>query len=340
MSLIQTQEELDIVLDSALSSKVIALDTEFYRKNTYFPILSTIQIAFLGSAFVIDCLENFDLSKLKKVLASRHVVKVLHASSQDLMTLHQTLNVKLENVFDTQIAAMFVGYNYTPSLAELCKNILDIKLNKSLQYTNWLKRPLSENHIEYALSDVKHLEAIYERLLQQLEQLDRISWFYEDMEYLLTADESLNNWIRINHYPKNIKEYEVIRHLTLWREIEAKKLNISPSIVLKDSVIKHLSLNKKFRELDIHQLFSLNFKIDIQKEFQQIKSFNDKADLKGLLKQIINYISTSKKIPSQLIATREELISYALNPYDTSRKLNKGWRKNLLSDVLVTLINI
>ena len=164
---------LDELLDRLQSHDRIALDTEFHREKTYFPRLALIQLAWLGGIAIVDPL-TCDASKLSRIFGSNHLI-VLHAAQQDLDVMSHAMGTIPARIFDTQIAAGFLGYS-TPSLASLVNSELKLVLPKGDRLTDWLRRPLTDGQKSYAASDVEHLLEIHDLLTSKLVERNRLAW--------------------------------------------------------------------------------------------------------------------------------------------------------------------
>ena len=147
--------------NQCINEKVLAIDTEFIRENTYYPSLCLIQIAGSDFASAIDPLSGVDLSIIWKLLENKNILKVFHAARQDIEIFLNLTGKIPYPIYDTQIAAMFCGLGDQIGYEGLVNKFLGLSVNKELQFTNWLQRPLSKNQIEYAISDVTHLIKIY-----------------------------------------------------------------------------------------------------------------------------------------------------------------------------------
>ena len=148
---IADDQALDELLGRLQSHDRVALDTEFHREKTYFPRLALIQLAWLGGIAIVDPL-TCDASKLSRIFGANHLI-VLHAAQQDLDVMSHAMGAIPARIFDTQIAAGFLGYS-TPSLASLVNSELKLVLPKGDRLTDWLRRPLTEGQKSYAASDV------------------------------------------------------------------------------------------------------------------------------------------------------------------------------------------
>jgi ribonuclease D len=164
----------------------IAIDTEFMRERTYWPILCLVQVAGPQEAAAIDTLmPGIDLAPLMELLANKHTLKVFHAARQDIEIFVNLTGAVPEPLFDTQIAAMVCGFGDAVSYETLVGKLARAPLDKSSRFTDWSHRPLSERQIRYALDDVVYLRTVYEKLQQKLAENGRTAWFAEEMAALV-----------------------------------------------------------------------------------------------------------------------------------------------------------
>ena len=149
---------------------VVALDTEFTRQTTYYPILSIIQVAVKTSlkkkeSFIVDCMTDIDLTELFAIIADPRIIKILHSCAQDLQIFHRKSNLLPQSIVDTQLMANFCGYGFSVGYSALVNRICDWQLDKDQQRSDWQVRPLSAKQIEYALLDVFFLGVILRIIL-------------------------------------------------------------------------------------------------------------------------------------------------------------------------------
>ncbi|MEI8241533.1 MAG: HRDC domain-containing protein, partial [Actinomycetota bacterium] len=220
-----------------------ALDTEFHRERTYFPKLALVQIAGAGEIVLIDPL-SCDLSSFRSLFASP-ALAVLHAAQQDLDVLTHAVGAVPVHLFDTQLAAGFVGYS-TPSLVSLLQSELKVSAAKGDRLTDWLHRPLTEDQCEYAASDVAYLLELHDGLLRQLDELGRIEWVHDACEELLRKPVSGTDpeqaWMRL----KDVRVLKprargVARAVAAWRERRAMSIDSPVRQVLPDLAILGIS---------------------------------------------------------------------------------------------------
>ena len=222
----------------------IGLDTEFLRERTYRAELCLIQVSAADDAVCIDPLAVADLGALASPLTAAGVVKVMHASRQDLEVLLPPVGL-VRPVFDTQIAAALAGFAAQIGYAELARRLLAIELPKAHTRTDWSRRPLSPEQIEYALDDVRHLVPLKLTLEEQLDKLGRLSWLAEELSGLadaraLTTDPE-EAWRRL----KGLRGLDASRQrlaqgLAAWRERRAMERNRPRGWILDDAVLREL----------------------------------------------------------------------------------------------------
>ena len=163
----------------------VTVDTEFMRQTTYRPKLCLIQMAAPGLEFIADPLAGLDLTPFYGLMANETVLKVFHAARQDIEIVYQEAGVIPHPLFDTQIAAMALGYGEAISYGTLVKKILKRNHDKTYQAVDWCARPLNAKQLEYALGDVTFLRDIYQRLQQRLQETGRESWLEEEVAILI-----------------------------------------------------------------------------------------------------------------------------------------------------------
>jgi ribonuclease D len=167
----------------------VTVDTEFLRESTYFPILGVVQMASPEEAVVIDALaQGIDLQPLYGLMADESVLKVFHAARQDIEIVWHRAGLIPHPIFDTQVAAMVLGYGDSISYDQLVHRITGDSLDKSHRFTDWTRRPLTAAQIAYAISDVTHLRDVYLALSADLERRGRADWVREEMEVLTSPE--------------------------------------------------------------------------------------------------------------------------------------------------------
>ncbi len=225
--------------------QIIALDTEFLTERYFYPRLCLIQIGTPKVLATVDPLACEDLSPLAELLADPTVL-LLHAGAQDLTILRRRLGYLPSKVFDTQIAAAFLGFGHSISYSRLVESCCGVKLSRSRAYTDWAQRPLADDQLKYALDDVRYLIQVYEHLSKNLLKQGRLGWVEE--ECCLARNLALNDpdpreqWRRLSGV-RGIRRRQllVLRELVAWREEEARRRDRPRQHIIPDRVLREIS---------------------------------------------------------------------------------------------------
>ena len=225
----------DVVAEAA-KAPLYALDTEFHRERTYFPRLALVQLQWGNTNVLVDPLA-VDPRGLAPLLRSGSLA-VLHASQQDLEVMQYAVGCVPSRMFDTQLAAGFIGYS-TPSLANLVQSRLKVTLSKGDRLTDWMRRPLTKSQSEYARSDVAYLEMLYDSISTRLAELGRTTWVQEACEEMRLRPWGESNpddaWLRIKD-ARALKGAArgAAQALAAWRERRAMATNVPLRRVMSD----------------------------------------------------------------------------------------------------------
>ena len=232
-------------LAAQLSTRAtIGLDTEFLRERTYRAELCLIQVSGADHAMCVDPIAVPSLDALAGPLTAAGVVKVMHASRQDLEVLLPAVGL-VRPVFDTQIAAALAGFAAQVGYAELVRRLLGVELAKAHTRTDWSRRPLSAEQIEYALDDVRHLIPLKVALEEQLERLGRLPWLAAELAGLddarSLATDPQEAWRRL----KGLRGLDpgrerLARELAAWRERRAMERNRPRGWILDDAALREV----------------------------------------------------------------------------------------------------
>ncbi|PHR30594.1 MAG: ribonuclease D [Desulfotalea sp.] len=247
-TLIQNETDLNLLVQKARQTDAVALDTEFVWERTYYPQLGLIQIALSDEeCYLIDPIAIKDLSALGKLLSDRGVIKILHDAPQDLTILQQATGAIPQNIFDTRLAAGFSGLPATLSLANLIKELLDIDLAKNETRTNWVKRPLTDAQVDYALDDVRYLRAVRVLLLSGVIGPKIKSWLQEELN-LLNNPANYNSTNNSERYRKirgsnslSRTGLAILKNLAVWRDGMAQKRDRPRGHIIKDTGLIELA---------------------------------------------------------------------------------------------------
>lgn len=250
--IITKHSELKDICSKLEQEKIIAIDTEFYRHDTYYPKLSLIQIGTPRSIYVVDALSVPDLQLLKTVFNSDRK-KIFHDCIQDVQIISNYLNIKLDNIFDIQLGA-FMTEGVKMSYRHICSSFMNVNIVKDCQDSNWLKRPLSAAQIKYAMNDVKYMIDIYKKISDKVLKSHLKSVYdkkiYEILEniYKDPRDEA---WKKIKNLDMTSENFNAIKKIAFWREETAMKIDLPKKWIMSDEDIIRISNS---RPKDITQL--------------------------------------------------------------------------------------
>ncbi len=227
--------------------RFITIDTEFLRETTYYPKLCVVQMASADEAVVVDALaQDIDLTPVFGLMANEAVLKVFHAARQDIEIVWHRAGFIPHPVFDTQVAAMVLGYGDSISYDQLVQRITGDALDKSHRFTDWARRPLSAEQIAYAISDVTHLRDVFLALDADLHKRGRAEWVSEEMEVLTSPTtyraEPDRAWERLKTRVRKPRELAVLMEVAAWREREAQARDVPRGRVLKDERIGDIAI--------------------------------------------------------------------------------------------------
>ena len=347
------------------NSNYVAIDTEFIRINTYFPELCLLQLAFKKNKdikiIVLDVFKKeINYKPFIDILQNKKITKVFHAGRQDCEIFLNLFNFLPQNIFDTQVAAMVCGIGDQESYENLAMNFLNIKIDKTYQFMDWSKRPLSNSQINYAANDVLYLCDIYEKQKELLKKLNRNNWIIEENQKLTkknTYDHNLTTIYKKIRFKKTYKNKSLILELLDIREKIAKKFNLPRNQVIKNVNLVNLinNLPQTIEDFENIPLFSRNELKDIHAKqiYTIIESFlkkdkikssviketNEKLfDIINLLKILLKIKCNEYKIPTRLIASNQDLEDLILNENYNIPAL-KGWRYDVFGNDAIKLKN-
>jgi len=224
----------------------IAVDTEFLRESTYWPKLCLVQVAGHEEAAAIDTLApNLDLDPLLELLADQGVLKVFHAARQDLEIFYYLMGCLPTPLFDTQVAAMVCGFGDSIAYDKLVMALTGEQIDKASRFTNWAERPLSNEQLAYALSDVTYLRDVYTGLQRRLEETGRTHWLEDEMAILADPASYQTDpeqaYLRIKSRTAKPRFLAVLQKVAAWREREAQNRNQPRNWVLRDDALLNIA---------------------------------------------------------------------------------------------------
>ena len=340
----------------------VTVDTEFLRETTYYPLLCVAQIASADEAIVVDALApGIDLAPFFELMVDERVLKVFHAARQDIEIVWHMAGRIPHPVFDSQVAAMVLGFGDSISYDQLVQRVTGDNLDKSNRFTDWSRRPLSSAQLAYAVSDVTHLRDVYLALADDLARRGRSEWVGEEME-ILTSPETYrvdpeNAWQRLKTRVRKPKELAVLIEIAAWREREAQARDLPRGRVLRDEVLGDIaiqaptsferlshvrSLPKGFERSrwggDVIETVQRGLARDLKSlppiDRQRPTSVNGATV--ELMKVLLRMTSEQHGVAAKVIATVDELEQIAVDDAADVPAL-KGWRRDLFGEKALAL---
>src|SRR5258707_7884292 len=242
MNLITTTADLAAACERMSRHIFVTVDTEFLRETTYYPLLCVAQMATSEEAVVIDALaQDLDLAPFFELMANEAVLKVFHAARQDIEIVWHQAAIVPHPIFDTQVAAMVLGYGDSIAYDQLVERIMGHRPDKTHRFTDWSRRPLSAEQMHYAVSDVTHLRDVFSALDADLKKRGRSDWVSEEME-VLTSPKTYDfhperAWERLKTRVRKPLELAGLMEVAAWREQEAQSRDVPRSRVLHDEAV-------------------------------------------------------------------------------------------------------
>ncbi len=358
--LITTDAAFADVVAALAEQPSYALDTEFHREKTYFPRVALVQIAWPGDLVLIDPLE-VDLHPLKVIMES-DAIAVLHASDQDLEVLDLVCDAIPQVLFDTQVAAGFLGMA-TPSLASLHERELGLRLPKADRLTDWLRRPLTESQLDYAASDVAHLLEVHDRLVDQLNARGRYQWAVDECELMRLRPRGNRDpeeaWRRIKD-ARSLRGQarSVAQAVAAWRERRAAELDLPVRYVMPDLAIVGISQRPPKNAKQLREIRGLDDRHMKEEQANRLLALIAEAqdrpiaeretvpvaeldrDLRPavtLVSAWVSQLARDLEIDTALLATRSDL--EALLRGDADARLGRGWRADIVGERIRRLVS-
>jgi len=340
----------------------VTIDTEFLRETTYYPLLCVAQMASAEEAVVIDALApGINLAPFYELMADEKAMKVFHAARQDIEIVWHAAKLIPHPIFDTQVAAMVLGYGDSISYDHLVQRITGDTLDKSHRFTDWTRRPLSDAQLRYAISDVTHLRQVYLKLVEDLRQRGRAEWVEDEMRVLTSPEtyrlEPENAWQRLKMRVRKPHELAVLMEVAAWREREAQARDVPRSRVLKDEVIgdiavqaptsaerlTHLrSLPKGFERSRWGEQIIEAVKRGLERDaktlprLERFRPAANGAATVELLKVLLRMTAERHGVAAKIIATVDDLDRIAADD-EADVPAMKGWRRELFGEKALAL---
>ena len=360
MTLITDSAALQRFIAELDDEPYVAVDTEFMRDRTYWPQLCLVQIGTSRTAVAIDALaEGLDLEPLYRLMTDERILKVFHAPRQDLEIFHHLAGRLPRPLFDTQLAAMVLGYGDEVGYEALVRQVAGAGLDKTSRFTDWSRRPLTPKQIDYALGDVTHLRVIYERFRDRLAARGRSRWVDEELDALLdpalyepVPDEM---WRRLKVKTRDPRFLAVLRAVAAWREREAQRRDQPRNRIMRDDVLLDVVANRPRSVAGLRELKRVS--VDnraaeaLVQAIEAAMALPDEAcprlepppklpkgigPLVDLLRVLLRLASEEHDVAQRLVATTGDLEKIAADDRAEVAAL-RGWRREVFGEAALAL---
>lgn len=340
----------------------VTVDTEFLRETTFFAQLCLIQMASPEESVLVDPLApDIDLAPFFALMTNESVVKVFHSARQDVEIIWQRGQVIPAPLFDTQVAAMVCGYGDSVSYEQLTNDLAHERIDKSSRFTDWSRRPLDNQQLLYARSDVTHLRTIYAALLADITKSGREEWLAEEMAILTSPDtyetKPEDAWQRLRGRVRKAKETAVLMEVAAWREVEARTRDVPRSRVMKDDALVDVAMHAprsvealgKLRSIpngfersrsggDILAAVERGMERDLAAipSSERPRGRNGGGAILEMLKVLLKSVSEQERVAPKIIANVDDLEAIASDDNADVPAL-KGWRRELFGNLALEL---
>ena len=361
--LIDDDSQLKAFVKRCCTSPYMAIDTEFLREKTYYARLCLVQVAIEGEVAIIDPFAIKDITLLNDALTSPDVVKIFHASAQDIEILYHETGVVPRPVFDTQVAAALLGKSQQASYSSLVSSYCSVNLPKKDSFTDWSQRPLKDSQIRYAADDVVYLPQIYYDMVEVLNEKNRLHWLDEAFEeisspekYEIKPEERYRKLRRVNQL--NAQQMAAAREFAAWRELKAQKINVPRKWIVSDEQIVEAcrreartidelfmvrGMRESLRAEDARQAVAC-IKKGLSCPKDQLPQVHEKPKnehnvdiVVDLMNAVVHLRARENHIAPQTLAPQAELMKLARG-HDDECELLKGWRYKVIGKELKELL--
>lgn len=373
---VSDEDTLNALCAQWANEQFLAVDTEFERTSTFYARIGLLQIADTQKCYLVDPLQIQDWTEFKNLLCTPSCTLVMHSCSEDLNLLQTFLGCLPCSLFDTQLAAAFLGIGFSISYQGLVEQLLGIEVPKDETRSDWMRRPLSEKQLQYAATDVRYLLQIREMLSSQIEQKGRSEWLraecsqqlelarrVEDEESWRTHYAGISNAWRLEQ-----EGLQALQQLCLWREQKARQRNKPRSWIVKDNdllnlcasltvsirantlshedIAKAKDVDQRFLSRNASELFKL-LKDESQRTSVDVSLLNKplstsmRKKLK-LSKQVANSKAEELGMSPELLG-RKKYLTELLRDFDKNGDIQwkgefAGWRRGLLESELTAIL--
>jgi ribonuclease D len=301
--------------------------------------------------------EGLDLAPLFEFLNESRVLKVFHAARQDVEIFHHLTGRIPTPVFDTQIAAMVCGFGESVGYETLVSKLAKARIDKSMRFTDWSHRPLSDKQLQYALSDVTHLRVAYEKLAQRLEKTGRAEWLEEEIRSLTSPStyvvEPEDAWKRVRVRGGKPRFLAILKELAAWREATAQARDVPRQRVMRDDMLLDIAARAPQDEAELARTRSVGRSGLPQQTVREVLEAVGRAravpeqdcpvmeqredlprgmgPLIDLLKVLLKMVCDKEDVAQKLVANSSDLELIAADDNADVPALS-GWRRELFGN--------
>ena len=364
MQIITDTGALGAYVASLEGQPFVAIDTEFIRENTYWPKLCLVQLAGPSDeGVIVDPLaKGIDLKPLYDLLYDEKIVKVFHAARQDIEIFVHEGGETPTPLFDTQVAAMVMGFGDSIAYDALVQRMTGERIDKTSRFTDWARRPLTDRQLEYALSDVTHLRVVYSKMQAELARSGRASWVADEMAVLEAREtyivEPEDAWRRLKARSNKPRFLATLKALAAWREREAQNRNLPRNRVVRDESIMEIAADPPKSADKLAHVRGMNAKMangpfgeGIMKAIEEVMAQPKDswprvpkaeppdpalAPVVELLKVLLKRRCASHNVAQKLVCPAADLEKIAADDEADVQAL-KGWRREVFGDAALDL---
>jgi len=366
--LIESQEDIDKFLLENQNINWLGFDTEFIGEKRFYTLLCLVQISTENGYYLIDTLKVKDISKVLDLFTDSSILKITHAGENDYRIFFQQFGIVPLNVFDTQIAAGFIGYKYPTSFQKLVDKELGFFVPKGYTVSDWQARPFTSKQIKYALNDVIHLYDLYEKINAKLVSMERVEWANEECQKLSSPEfyqpnpnkDAFSN----NALPRLNPQSQIFMiRLYRWRIQEAEKRNYSKEMILPNkfitTVVRNMTQGKNallkdrrlpsntiskhwhiFNDLYNQPISDID-KIILSQIPIQLESPEAKQNtMLEMLYSVVEYICHDNQVDPSLILSRSSFKKMKSDPDFFEESIAQGWKAKLLGEDLLKWLRV
>jgi ribonuclease D len=363
MLYIDTPDSLSDFCKLISKSDWIALDTEFLREKTYYPKLCLLQIATTDTVACIDPIALDDLSPVLDIIFDESIIKVMHSGRQDMEIFFNILGRPPTPVFDTQIAALMLGFADQIGYANLVNEMLGVALDKLHTRADWSLRPLSADQLKYAADDVVYLAEIYLKMTEQLSSSGRLEWLGEDFDRLaspaLYGNPPDRAWLKVKGGNRlKGSSLAVLQALAQWREAIAQQKDRPKGWILRDDALIDIARHRPTSQQALENIRGLSegllrnsgktiVKLVSEASDEQPQAFPDvgkrikltpdQGALVDVMMALVRLSGEENKLNPAVLVSRKQLEKLVCGETDIDAM--KGWRKKLVGEQLTRFLS-